>query len=120
MSTGLPTCPSCIGGEALFAQQGRAVKGLAWGALGGSVGSGVLSVTCCGPIVGLALGVAALISGIRAVTLLNRPDYVQRPDRGMLLGVAITGIVISSLVGLYAVLALTVLAAAVGGAAFHR
>lgn len=120
MSTGLPTCPACIGGEALYAQQGRAIKGLAWGALGGSIGAGALTVTCCGPIAGLALAAAALVSGIRALTLLNRPDYVQRPDRGMLLGIAITGIVLASLVGLYGVLALTVLAAAVGGAALHR
>jgi hypothetical protein len=120
MSTGLPTCPACVGGEALYAQQGRAIKGLAWGSLGASVGAGGLTITCCGPIVGLALAAAALVSGIRAVTLLNRPDYLTRPDRGMLLGVSITGIVLASLVGIYGVLALTVLAAAVGGAAFHR
>jgi hypothetical protein len=120
MSTGLPTCPSCIGGEALYAQQGRAVKGLAWGALGGSLGGFCVTFTCCGPIAGIALGVVSLISGIRAVTLLNRPDYVNRPDRGMLLGLSITGIVLASLIGLYGVLALTVLAAALGGAALRH
>ena len=69
---------------------------------------------------GVALAVAALVSGVRALTLLNRPDYRQRPDRGMLLGISITGIVIASLVGLFGVLEMTLLAAAMGSAAMSH
>jgi hypothetical protein len=93
--TGLPVCPACAAGEGLYDQQGRAVKGMAWGALGGALGAPILTFCFCGPI-GLGAAIAAIVSGARALMLLNQPDYQRRPDRGLLLTVSIIALVIAS------------------------
>jgi hypothetical protein len=92
--TGLPVCAMCTAREALVAQQGRAVRNLAFGALGGALGAPILTFCLCGPF-GVVVSVLAMISGVRAATLLNQPDYRTRTDRQMLSAVSITGVVLA-------------------------
>jgi hypothetical protein len=84
----------CTAREGLVAQQGRAVRNLAFGALGGALGAPILTFCFCGPA-GVIVSVLAMISGVRAATLLNQPDYRTRSDRQMLSGVSIAGVVIA-------------------------
>jgi hypothetical protein len=104
-TTGLPVCPACVASEGLYEQQGRAVKSLAWGALGGSLGAPLVTFCVCGPA-GLVASAAAIASGVRALMLLGQPDYERRTDRSLLTAISIVAIVLASMSGLVGVLAL--------------
>jgi hypothetical protein len=43
------------------------------------------------------MSIAALVAGVRGVTLLGQADYQRRPDRNALMAAAIVGIVLAGL-----------------------
>jgi len=115
-TTGLPTCASCVAGETLFAQQGRAIRSVAYGALGGAIMTPLVTFCFCG-LGGIVISVAAILSGVRALMLLSQPDYQRRTDRGILYSAAIAGIVIA---GFNVMMYSLALMGAVGSALIHR
>jgi hypothetical protein len=112
----LPVCASCAAAEGLVAQQGRAVKSLAFGALSGAIGAPMVSLCLCGPA-GLVMAIAAIVSAVRAITLLGQPEYQQRPDRTLLFTVSIVAIVVG---GLAAMLYGLMVMGAIGSAMLRR
>ena len=57
------------------------MKSLALGSLGAALGTPIITFCLCWPV-GIGIGIASLVSGIRAITMLNQPDYRTRTDRG--------------------------------------
>ena len=99
--TGLPICPVCVGG---------AVSGLAYGALSAALLSWIVTWAGCG-IVGVAMAIGAIVSGARALSLLNRPDYQSQENRGIMQASAIIGIVLGALLCLSFLVSVAVMGA---------
>ena len=105
MTTGLPVCAMCVAREGLSSQQGRAIRSLAYGSLGGALATAPLTFCLCG-LAGVAMCVVAIVSGVRALMLLGQPDYRDRSDRGVLMAASIGGIVVAGMILLTYLLAM--------------
>ena len=101
-------CASCQAAETINTGYTRAAASVAFGALGAGLMAN--SYFCCIPaFVTIVFGIVGLVGGIKAVTLVNRPEYRGElgAKYGWYLAAAIAGIVLSSLGTLVSTLALT-------------
>jgi hypothetical protein len=108
VQTAALVCASCQAAETINTGFTRAAASVSLGALAAGVMAN--SYFCCIPaFVTIIFGIVGLIGGIRAITLINRPEYRSElgSKYGWYLTAAIAGIVLASVGSLVSVLALT-------------